>query len=353
MGREGIMRKIRIGSKLIGEEEPCFIIAEAGVNHNGDIKLAKKLIDAAKDAGADAVKFQTFHAEEIVTLKSEKAIYQHRAKEKTQYEMLKALELSFDEFRELKRYCDNKGIEFISTPYDIKSVEFLNEIGINRYKVASADIINKPLIEAIVKTKRQIILSTGMATLGEIERTISLIKDFGNTDIILLHCTTSYPTPYDQVNMNVLDTLKKAFGLPVGYSDHTLGIEIPIMAVSMGAKVIEKHFTLDRRMEGPDHFASLEPCELKKMVEAIRNVEKSFGSKRKERTDEEKKNIFFMRRSVHASEDIKQGEIIKENNIKITRPFEGVEPWFLNNILGKKIKTNVKKDEAIEWGDLL
>ena len=347
------MKKVRVSNKLIGEEEPCFIIAEAGVNHNGSIELAKKLIDVAKSAGADAVKFQTFHAEEIVTLKSKKAIYQYRAKEKTQYEMLKALELSFDEFRELKTYCDNKDIEFISTPYDIKSVKFLNEIGVNRFKVASADIINKPLIETIAKTEKQIILSTGMATLGEIERTISLINDLGNRDIIFLHCTTSYPTPYEQVNMNVLGTLKKAFGLPVGYSDHTLGIEIPIMAVSMGAKVIEKHFTLDRTMEGPDHFASLEPDELKKMVGEIRNVEKGFGSERKEITDEEKKNIFFMRRSIHASEDIKEGGIIKENNIKITRPFDGIEPWVLDVILGKKIKVKLKKDEPIKWEDLL
>jgi len=345
--------KIRIGNKLIGEEEPCFIIAEAGVNHNGSVEMAKKLIDAAKAAGADAVKFQTFKAEEIVTLQGGKADYQNRAKERTQYEMLKHLELSFDEFRELKKYCDNKGVEFISTPYDVKSVEFLNEFGVNRFKVASADIINKPLIESIAKTKKQIILSTGMATLGEIERTISLINAFGNTDIILLHCTTSYPAPYEQVNMNVLHTLRKAFGLAVGYSDHTLGIEISVMAVSLGAKVIEKHFTLDRTMEGPDHFASLEPNELKKMVEAIRNIEKAFGSKRKEITDEEKKNIFFMRRSIHASEDIKEGEIIKENNIKITRPSDGIEPWFLNNILSKKIKTYVKKGEPIKWDDLL
>ena len=330
-----------------------FIIAEAGVNHNGDISLAKKLIDVAKDAGADAVKFQTFYAEDIVTLGSRKADYQYRAKEKTQYEMLKNLELSFDEFRELKRYCDNKGIEFSSTPYDVKSVEFLNEIGVNRFKVASADLINKPLIEAMAKTEKQIILSTGMATLGEIEKTISLINAFGNMDICLLHCTTSYPTPYEQVNMNVLDTLKKAFGLPVGYSDHTLGIEIPIMAVSLGAEVIEKHFTLDRTMEGPDHFASLEPDGLKKMVAAIRNVEKAFGSERKEITGEEKENIFFMRRSIHASEDVKQGGIIKDNNIKITRPFDGIEPWFLDIILDKKMKTNVKKDEPIKWENLL
>lgn len=330
-----------------------FIIAEAGVNHNGDISLAKKLIDVAKDAGADAVKFQTFHAKDIVTLVSRKADYQYRAKEKTQYEMLKNLELTFDEFQKLKKYCDIKCIEFISTPYDIRSVKFLNEIGVNKFKISSADIINKPLIETIAKTKKQIILSTGMATLGEIERAISLINDFGNEDLILLHCTTSYPTPYEQVNMNILDTLKKAFGLPVGYSDHTLGIEIPIMAVSNGANIIEKHLTLDRTMEGPDHFASLEPDGLKKMVEAIRNVEKAFGSGKSEITEEEKKNIFFMRRSIHASEDMKQGGIIKDNHIKITRPFDGIEPWFLDIILGKKMKINVKKDEPIKWGDLL
>lgn len=349
------MKKIKIGYKSIGEKEPCFIIAEAGVNHNGDIELAKKLIDVAKEAGVDAVKFQTFHAEEIVSLKSKKADYQYRSKEKTQYEMLKKLELSFSEFRELKKYCDSKCIEFMSTPYDIKSVEFLNNIEVNRFKISSADLINEPLIEAISKTKKQIILSTGMANLGEIEKTISisLINNLGNKDIILLHCTTSYPTSYDQVNMNVLHTLKEAFGLPVGYSDHTLGIEIPIMAVSMGAKVIEKHFTLDRTMEGPDHFASLEPNELKEMVKSIRNIEKAFGNGRKVITDDEKKNMLYMRRSLHASIDIKKGELIKNNNIKITRPFDGIEPWFVDIISGKKVKNNVKKDDPIRWEDLL
>jgi N-acetylneuraminate synthase len=347
------MEKIKVGNKLIGEKEPCFIIAEAGVNHNGNIGLAKKLVDIAKEADVDAVKFQTFHTEEIVSLKSKKADYQYRAKEKTQYKMLKNLELSFDEFRELKKYCDNINIEFMSTPYDIKSVEFLNGIEVKRFKVASADLINKPLIEAIAKTKKQIILSTGMATLGEIEKAILLIYNLGNKNIILLHCTTSYPVPYEQVNMNTLNTLKNSFGLPIGYSDHTLGVEIPIMAVSVGAKVVEKHFTLDRTMEGPDHFASLEPSELKKMVKAIRNVEKSFGSKRKEITAEEKKNIFFMRRSIHASDNIRQGGIIKQNNIKITRPFNGIESWYIDIIIGKKIKNNIKKDNPIRWEDFI
>jgi len=347
------MKKIKTINKSIGEKEPCFIIAEAGVNHNGDIELAKKLVNIAKEAGVDAVKFQTFHAKDVVSLNSKKAGYQHRAKEKTQYEMLKNLELSFDDFRELKRYCDNSNIEFISTPYDIKSVEFLNEIGVKRFKVASADLINKPLIEVIAKTKKQIILSTGMATLGEIERTTSLVYNLGNKNVILLHCTTSYPTPYEQVNMNILSTLKNSFGLPIGYSDHTLGIEIPIMAVTMGAKVIEKHFTLDRTIEGPDHFASLEPSELKKMVKTIRNIEKAFGSERKEITDNEKKNIFYMRRSIHASKNIKSGEVIRDNNIKITRPFNGIESWYVNIIIDKKIKNNIKKDDPIKWEDLL
>lgn len=330
-----------------------FIIAEIGVNHNGDLRLAKKLIDAAKAAGADAVKFQTFHSEDIAVLNSRKADYQYRAKEKTQYEMLKKLELSFDDFRDLKEYCDTRNIEFISTPYDIESVEFLNEIGVIRFKVASADLINKPLIEAIAKTQKQIFLSVGMATLGEIERTISLINGFGNENIVILHCTTSYPTPYNEVNMNTLSTLKKAFGLPVGYSDHSLGIEIPIMAVSLGAKVIEKHFTLDRTMEGPDHFASLEPDDFKRMVEAVRNVENAFGSEKKKITDEEKKNICSMRRSIHASDNLKEGDIIKDNNTKIVRPFDGIEPWFLDIIIGSKIKRNVEKDEPIKWNDLL
>jgi len=337
----------------VGEGESCFIIAEAGVNHNGDIRLAKKLIDVAKKAGADAVKFQTFHTEELVSKSTEKAEYQIWAKEKTQHEMLKRLELSFNDFRELKKYCDKKSIEFFSTPYDVESVIFLNEIGVKRFKIASADLVNKPLIEAVAKTKKQIILSTGMANLEKIERTISLINAFGNRDIVILHCTTSYPTPCSQVNLNTLSLLKEKFDLPVGYSDHTLGIEIPIMAVSLGAKVIEKHFTLNRKMEGPDHFISLEPNELKKMIKAIRNVEEAFGSKKKEINPEEKKNIFFMRRSIHASRHIKKGEIIKESNVKITRPFDGIEPWFLDKMLGKKAKISIKKDKPIKWRHLL
>jgi len=347
------MKKIKRGYKLIGDGKPCFIIAEAGVNHNGDIAIAKKLIDAAKDAGADAIKFQTFITENLVTSKGKKASYQHRSKEKTQYAMLKKLELNFDDFHTLKKYCDKKNIEFISTPYDTQSVNFLDNIEVFRFKISSADIVNKPLIESVAKTKKQVILSTGMATLGEIERTLKVITDLGNFDIVLLHCTTSYPAPYNQVNLKVMETLKNAFDLPIGYSDHTLGIEIPIMAASCGAKVIEKHLTLDSSMEGPDHFASLEPQQYKDMVISIRHIEKAFGEKRKEITENEKQNIFYMRRSMHASKGIKKGSSIKQEHIKLVRPFDGIEPWSLDNILGKKVKVEIKKDDPIKWKDLL
>jgi len=267
--------------------------------------------------------------------------------------MLKNLELDFNAFREIKKYCDEKHIEFMSTPYDIESVGFLNDLGVTRIKIASADIINKPLLEVVAKTGKQIILGCGMATLGEIERAISFIKSLGNNDIVLLHCTTNYPTKFEDVNMNVIKTLENAFNLPIGYSDHTLGITVPILAASFGARVIEKHFTIDRKMIGPDHFASLEPDELTKMVNAIRTVEKAIGNSKKEISEEEGKNIFFMRRSIHLSKNMKQGETIERENIKIIRPFEGIEPWLLDLIISKKLKRDKIKNEPLKWEDLL
>lgn len=335
----------------MAKKTKTFIIAEAGVNHNGDMGIAKKLIDCAVRAGADAVKFQTFKAERLVLKAAKKAPYQLRTNgfKRSQFGMLKRLELGYDEFQKLKRYCDLRGIEFISTPYDIESVRFLNDIGVNRFKVASADLINKPLIEAVARTKKQIILSIGMATLGEVSRTITFLNTIANKNIVLLHCTTNYPASYGQVNMNVLRMLKDKFCLPIGYSDHTPGIEISIMAVSLGAEFIEKHFTLSHKMKGPDHSASLEPDELVKMIKAIRNVEEAFGSNKKKLTMEEKKNIFFMRRGIHAAKDIEKGQLIKESDIKITRPFDGIEPWFLDCLLSKKTKAVIKKDKPIRW----
>jgi len=272
MGRE-IGMKTKIGDKLIGEEEPCFIIAEAGVNHNGSIELAKKLIDAAKDAGADAVKFQTFKTENVVVKDAQKAEYQKETTgEGSQYEMIKKLELTEEDFRELADYAKEKDIMFLSSPFDKESVDLLNELDVPAFKVGSGEITNLPLLRYIAKKEKPIILSTGMSTLGEIEEALDVIRSEGVEDIILLHCVSNYPARIEDVNLRALGTLKQAFKLPVGFSDHTLGITAPIAAVALGACVIEKHFTLDRNLPGPDHKASLEPEELKEMAKAIREV---------------------------------------------------------------------------------
>jgi len=329
-----------------------FIIAEAGVNHNGDLTTAIKLVDTAAKSGANAVKFQTFHTEDLVAPECKTASHQKRSQEDNQFTMLKNLELSKDEFRTLKTYCDTKHIEFISTPYDVGSVSFLNELGVHRFKIASAEIVNKPVIEAVAQTRKPTLLATGMATLGEIEQALSIFRGFGSNDITLLHCTTSYPTPYDQVHLRVMKTLETAFDLPVGYSDHTLGIEIAIMAVSLGATVIEKHFTLDRTMVGPDHYTSLEPDEFKKMVTALRHVEQAFGQREKTRTEEEQKNIRFMRRSIHAARDLCKGTRIEENDIVMLRENDGLSPWQRDVVIGRTARKNIKKHQPITWDDL-
>jgi len=330
----------------------CFIIAEAGVNHNGDIRMARDLVSAAKKAGADAIKFQSFHAEKIVTPHTKKASYQTRSDDKNQFEMLKKLELSDQHFSELMHLCQEEGIEFISTPYDVESVNFLADIGVKRFKIASADIVNEILVKAAAETGKQVIISCGMASLGEIERAVSLAKESKNHDLILLHCTTSYPTPFDQVNMSFLKTLKRAFGLPVGYSDHTKGIEISLMAVSMGAKVIEKHFTLDRNLPGPDHFASVEPEELSQLVTAVRNIENAFGTGAKILTQNEKENIFFMRRSLHAARDIKKGKGITMADLKIVRPNDGLPTIYMDMVIGRRAKDDISENQPITWESL-
>jgi len=334
-------------------QNKVFIIAEAGVNHNGDMDIAKQLVDAAVKCGADAVKFQTFNAEELVTPDSKTAAHQKKSGMNNQFDLLKSQEFSFDEFKEIKNYCDKKKIEFISTPYDVKSVELLNKIGVKRFKIASAELVNKLVVEAIAKTKKPVILATGMSTLEEVKRTVDFIKKNGGKDITLLHCTSSYPAPYEQVNMNVMQqTLKNTFGLPVGYSDHTRGIEISVMAVAMGATVIEKHFTLDQNMVGPDHWASIEPDEFKKMIDAIRNVIKAFGTSEKIVTENEKKNMVYMRRSIHAIKDIQKGEKIKQEDIKILRINDGISSWDIDKVIGKTSKNNIKKYQPIKWEDI-
>lgn len=342
---------IKIGNRTIGAGNPCFIIAEAGVNHNGDITLAKRLIDAAVDAGADAVKFQTFRADAIVTFTAEKAAYQKEttASEESQYEMIKQLELTYQEFQELYDYAGGKGIIFLSTPFDEESVDFLDQLGVPAFKLPSGEITNVLLLKKIAEAKKPVILSTGMATLGEVEEAVSYLRQHGARDIILLHCTTSYPAPIYSVNLRAMETLRCAFKVPVGYSDHTEGITIPIAAAAMGAKVIEKHFTLDRSLPGPDHRASLEPGELKAMVQAIRDVERAFGDGVKCPCEEEIAIKNVARRSIVAKRDIAVGALIQSEDLAIKRPGTGIEPKYIDLLIGKKARKAIFKDQVISW----
>jgi len=328
-----------------------FIIAEAGVNHNGRLDLAYQLIDAAENAGADAVKFQTFKAESVVSRVADKAEYQKKAtsSDESQLEMIKKLELSFEDFVKLKKYCDKKGIMFLSTPFDHQSIDFLYNL-IDIYKIPSGEIINYPYLKHIAAKNKPIIMSTGMANLGEVEEAISIISAVNSeAKISLLHCTTNYPTPYEEVNLKAMQTLATAFKLPVGYSDHTLGIEVPVAAVAMGAKIIEKHFTLDKNLPGPDHKTSLEPDELKEMVKAIRNIEKAFGDGIKMPNKSEIEIMKVARRSLIATRDIRAGKIIKESDITIKRSGAGILPKFKEIVIGMKLINIIRQDEPFRW----
>lgn len=330
-----------------------FIIAEAGVNHNGDLNTAKKLIDAALEAGADAIKFQSFKAENLVTKDAPKALYQ---KENTgsgnQYDMLKKLELSFDDHIMLKKYCEEKGIMFISTPFDFESVDLLEKLEIPMYKISSGDLTNIPFLKYIAKLNKPMIVSTGMGNLGEVEMAVEAIKNTENNKITLLHCTSNYPTNYDDVNLNAMITMKNAFKLPVGYSDHTIGIEIPIAAAALGAAIIEKHFTLDKNMEGPDHKASLNPNELKQMVSSIRNIERALGDGIKKCNKNEEKSKFVSRKSIVAKKHIKLGEKIDINMLELKRPESGIMPQYIDSVVGKSAICDIEKDSIIEWAKI-
>lgn len=327
-----------------------LIIAEAGVNHNGDIKIAKQMIDAAAEAGADIVKFQTFKAENLVTQSAKKAEYQLQttSKEESQLQMLKKLELSFQDHHELIKYAKERQIGFLSTPFDLDSLQLLVDVGIDTIKLPSGEITNYPLLKKSAETGKRIILSTGLSNLEEIKVAVKVLQINGAGEIILLHCNTQYPTPFEDVNLNAMNTIAEAIELPVGYSDHTNGIEVSIAAVAMGACVIEKHFTLDRNMEGPDHKASLEPHELKAMVSAIRNVEKAMGDGVKEPSKSEKENIGIARKSIVARKKIKKGEKFTEQNITTKRPGTGINPMRWNEILGTVAIRDFDEDELIE-----
>jgi len=327
-----------------------YIIAEAGVNHNGSLELAKKLVDVAVDAGVDAVKFQTFKAENMVTQYADKAKYQAASTgEGNQFQMLKKLELSFEEYNTLNEYCKKQGITFLSTPFDSESVDLLKKLNIPLYKISSGDLTNLPLLDYIARLKKPMIISTGMGTLGEVEKAINTIQNAGNTEITLLHCTSNYPTMYEDVNLKAMNTLKDAFKLPVGYSDHTLGIEVAIAAVAMGAKVIEKHFTTDNTLEGPDHKASLEPAALKQMVLSIRNIEEAFGDGVKKCRENEKNTRDVARKSIVASQVIKKGELITIEEVTFKRPGLGISPEFLNMIVGRTASCDIDRDEIITF----
>lgn len=325
-----------------------FIIAEAGVNHNGDIKLAYELIDAAKEAGVDCVKFQTYITKNDISRFCEKAEYQKTEEAESQYEMVKKLELSFEDFKALKEYCEQKEIMFLSTPFDIESVQFLDSLDMPVWKVASSEVENFQLLRYIGETGKPVILSTGMCEMEEIEAAVKVLKRFGTTELTILHCNTEYPTPMQDVNLKAMETIAQKFGCKIGYSDHTQGIEVPIAAVALGAEVIEKHFTLDRTMEGPDHAASLEPHELKQMVDAIRNVEKAVGNAEKQVSISEKKNKVVARKSIVARKAIKKGEPFSEDNIIAKRPGGGINPMRWEEIIGTVAARDFEEDEMIE-----
>lgn len=326
-----------------------YIIAEAGVNHNGDLKIAKEMVLAAKRAGADAIKFQTFVTENLVTRNAQTAEYQKQntGKQETQYEMLKKLELSYEDYRELKEVCSETGIEFLSTPFDIESIKILEKLDIDKFKVPSGEITNYPYLVQIARTGKPVIMSSGMCTWTEIEDAVQVLRAHGTTELSLLHCTTEYPAPYDEVNLKVINAMQNKFGVKVGYSDHTQGIEVAIAAVAMGAEIIEKHFTLSREMEGPDHKASLEPQELKSMVQAIRNVEMAIGSSEKRPSTSEIQNMKVARKSIVAKRNIKAGELFSEENLTTKRPGTGLSPMLWNSVIGQVAVRNFEKDECI------
>lgn len=343
-GRKMLMEKYVYTRKKI------FIIAEAGVNHNGDINLAKKLIDAAVEAGVDAVKFQTWKTELLVTKDAAQAEYQteNTGIKESQFDMLKRLELSYDDFRELKKYCNDKNIMFMSTPDEFESANFLCELQ-DIFKIGSGELTNIPYLRHIGKMNKKIILSTGMGTLGEIEKALTTLINSGTKkeDITLLHATTMYPTPMNEVNLIAMNTIKNAFNVNVGYSDHTLGIEVAIAAAAMGAKVVEKHYTLSREMNGPDHKASLEPNELKEMVKAIRNVELAFGNGEKLPQVSEKENLIVVRKTIVASKNIKKGELLNEDNLTVKRLGYGLSSSLWDEVIGLESKYDFKQDDPI------
>ena len=331
-----------------------FIIAEAGVNHNGSVDLALQLVDAAKASGADAVKFQTFRADLLATVTAQKATYQKRttASTESQLQMLQRLELGIEAHHRILDHCRRIDIQFLSSPFDTQSADLLETMNVALYKVPSGEITNLPFLQHLARKGRPLILSTGMSTLGEVEEAVNVLQAAGATQLTLLHCVTEYPAPYAEVNLRAMQTLKSAFGLPVGYSDHTPGIDITVAAVALGAEVIEKHFTLDRSLPGPDHAASLEAVELQQMVAAIRHVEAALGTGIKAPAPCELANLPIARKSVVAARSLPAGHRLASGDLDIKRPGNGLAPKFLPALIGRTLRASVIEDEIINWTHL-
>lgn len=330
-----------------------IIIAEAGVNHNGSLSMAKQLIDAAKSCGVDYVKFQTTKSPESITSKfAQMAEYQKKNlnQDESQLEMLRKILLKMEDFGELNDYCKKQGVNFMSTPFDLDSIDYLSGLNMDYWKIPSGEITNLPYLRKIARLGTPVIMSTGMCTMEDIEAAMNVLTNNGlsTEQISLLHCNTEYPTPFEDVNLKAMLTLKECFGVRVGYSDHTKGIEVPIAAVAMGAEIIEKHFTLDKTLPGPDHVASLEPQELKAMVDSIRNIEKAKGTGIKQVSSSEKKNIAIARKSIIAARDIKAGETFNEENLTVKRPGNGINPMRWDEVIGQVAKRDFVEDELIE-----
>lgn len=343
-------QEINIGNKTINENNQSFIIAEAGVNHNGKIDMAKKLVDAAVKAGVDAVKFQTFSTDRLIIKDTKKAKYQinNTGNKESQYDMLKKLELSFEDHKIIKDYCDKNNITFLSTPYDAESADMLDQLGVLAYKVSSSDNTNLPFLKYLSKKDKPVILSTGMSYLGEISEAVRVFENNNFKDLILLHCVSNYPISMEKVNLKAIKTLKENFNTIVGYSDHTAGIGAAPYSISLGAKVIEKHFTLDKDLSGPDHKASLNPSELKETVDLIRKVEKAMGTGIKAPILEERDSKKKLQKSIVSKKDISKNEVITEDKLTTKRPGTGISPIYIDEVVGKKINIDIEKDTILK-----
>lgn len=345
---------ITIGKRRVGADEPVFVIAEAGVNHNGDVELAKRLVDEAAEAGADAVKFQTFKAELVVSAMAPKAEYQLKTTDpaESQLAMLRRLELSPEAHRELQGYCQERGVLFMSTPFDEESADLLDELGVPVFKIGSGEVTNWPFLEHIARKGKPIILSTGMSYLSEVEEAVRVVRSAGCDELILLHCVSNYPADSADANLRAMQTMAMALHLPVGYSDHTPGFEVALAAVALGACAIEKHFTVDRNLPGPDQRASLEPSELRALVKGIRTVEVALGNGVKMPAGSESGNLLIVRRSLAAACDISGGTLLRLDMLKALRPGSGISPALTKKVVGRKLKQSLTAGQLIDWNDL-